>query len=240
VEPTEDFALPEFARAAQAAVDDITSRHRQPLLVAGTGLYLRALTDPMEIPGTWPEVKADLEVRVHAEGPARLHAELADLDPLAASRMEPANVRRIVRALEVVVGSGRPFSSFGAGIGTYGDTPYRMIGLRWTREKLHERIALRVQRMIDHGLLAEVRRLLEVHGRLSKTAAQALGYKELIEHVHGRTTLDDAIATIVIRTRQFAVRQERWFRRDPRIVWLDIESNAVAESLPMLRDLAQR
>ena len=240
IDPTEEFALPEFVNAAQSAVDDINSRGNVALLVAGTGLYLRALTDPMDVPGTWPDVKADLERRAAAEGTERLHAELVAADLIAASRMEPGNTRRVVRALEVLSGSGRPFSSYGPGITTYGDTPFRMLGLRWPRPLLHTRIATRVHRMMDAGLLDEVRSLLTAPGTLSRTARQALGYKELIDHLEGRASLDAAIETIITRTRQFAVRQERWFRRDPRIVWIDIATNPVAEAVPVLRDLVRR
>jgi tRNA dimethylallyltransferase len=240
VDPTSDFALPEFAAVARASIDEVTGGGGLALLVAGTGLYLRALTDPMEIPGTWPDVKADLEQRAVTDGAPRLHAELAAADPLAASRMEPGNTRRVVRALEVLIGSGRPFSSFGSGIATYGETPFAMVGLRWPREKLHARIEARVLEMMDAGLLAEVRDLLGTFGDLSRTARQALGYKELIDHLDGRVSLDDAVGSIITRTRQFAVRQERWFRRDPRIVWVDIDANPVGECLPVLRDLAGR
>jgi tRNA dimethylallyltransferase len=232
VEPTADFTVTEFERAARDALVDIAARHARPLLVAGTGLYLRALTDPMDIPGQWPDVRATLEQRAGAEGPHRLHAELAALDPLAASRMEPSNTRRVVRALEVTLGSGRPFSSFGPGISTFDPTPFRMLGLRWPRPVLHERIAARVERMMQAGLLEEVRALTARHADLSRTARQALGYKELLDHLDGATSLDAAVASIVLRTRQFAVRQERWFRRDPRVRWCDIDQDPVAEVAP--------
>jgi tRNA dimethylallyltransferase len=140
----------------------------------------------------------------------------------------------------VVEGSGRPFSSFGPGIDTYPPIRFRMIGLRWRRARLHERIAERVHRMMAAGLLDEVLALRRRHGQLSRTARQALGYKELLDHLDGRASLDEAVDTIVTRTRQFAVRQERWFRRDPRITWVDVEENPVREALPVLRDLARR
>ncbi len=234
VEPSQPFTVADFARAASPVVADIAARGQQPLLVAGTGLYLRALTDPMTIPGQWPDVRATLESRVVAEGAAVLHAQLAELDPVAASRMEPTNARRIVRALEVTLGAGRPFSSFGAGINDYRPTDFEQVGLRWSREALTARIAQRVDRMMTGGLLAEVEGLLDESAPLSRTARQALGYKELIEHLEGKVTLAAAVAAIVLRTRQFAVRQERWFRRDPRIRWVTIEHDPVAEALPAL------
>src|SRR5690606_21763651 len=131
---------------------------------------------------------------------------------LAASRMEPTNRRRVLRALEVTVGSGRPFSSYGPGVGAFPPTAVRQIGLRWDRDALTARIERRVHAMLDAGWLDEVRQLL-AGPPWSRTAAQALGYRELIEHVQGRLGLGDATQQIVLRTRQFAVRQERWFRR---------------------------
>jgi tRNA dimethylallyltransferase len=230
----DDFAVVAFAEAASAALNDIQERHRRAVLVAGTGLYLRAITDPMEMPGQWPELHATLEARAVTEGSETLWEELHRLDPLAASRMEPRNARRVVRALEVCVGSGRPFSSFGPGISHYPPVPFAQVGLRWERAVLAERISARVHRMIESGLVAEVERLWS-SGPLSRTARQALGYKELIDHFERRCSLDEAVHTINLRTRQFAVRQERWFRRDPRVRWVHIEHDPVAEVLPVLR-----
>lgn len=234
VEPSQPFTVADFARAAGPAVADLAARGLQPLLVAGTGLYLRALTDPMTIPGQWPEVRAALEVRAEVEGSVALHAQLAELDPVAATRMESSNVRRVVRALEVTLGAGRPFSSFGAGINDYCPTEFVQFGLRWSRDALSRRIVERVERMMSAGLLAEVASLLKEPAPLSRTARQALGYKELIEHLEGHVALNDAVAAIALRTRQFAVRQERWFRRDPRIRWITIEHDPIAEALPIL------
>ena len=234
--PDEEFTVAQFAESAGDALAVIAARRARAVLVAGTGLYLRALTDPMEIPGRWPQVRAVLEQRVEAEGAAALHAELAALDPTAAGRMEPGNARRVVRALEVTMGSGRPFSSFGPGIATYPPVAFRQVGLQWPRPVLAERIAERVHRMVAAGLVHEVERLLAAPGGLSRTAAQGLGYKEVIDHLEGRCGLDEAIDTIIVRTRQFAVRQERWFRRDPRIRWVHIEHDPVAEVLPVLVD----
>jgi tRNA dimethylallyltransferase len=224
----------EFASVAADAVASIESAERMPLVVAGTGLYLRMLTDPMEIPGTWPEVRERLERRLATEGPLVLHSELALLDPAAAAKIEPSNGRRTVRALEVCLGGRRLFSSYGPGLDSYGGTRYRQFGLRWSREVLAERIATRVHRMMAAGLLAEVE-VLHGAGRLSRTAAQALGYKELIDHLEGRCSLDEAVEQVIVRTRQFAVRQERWFRRDPRIQWIGIDADPVAEVVPVIR-----
>lgn len=232
--PSDDFAVADFVVAAGAALAGIAQRDGSAVLVAGTGLYLRAITDPMELPGRWPVVRAALEARADREGPAVLHAELAALDPVAAARMEPTNTRRIVRALEVTVGGGRRFSSYGPGIDQYPPVAFVQIGLQWPRPRLTQRIEARVHRMVEAGLMAEVEGLLSAAGGLSRTARQALGYKEIIDHLEGRCSLDESVATIVLRTRQFAVRQERWFRRDPRIRWVQIDDDPVAEVLPVL------
>jgi tRNA dimethylallyltransferase len=240
VDPHLDFTVAEFSAAARDAIEGIECRGHRPLLVAGTGLYLRAITDPMEMPGVWPELRAQLEARLESDGAEVLHAELVALDPVAASRIEPGNGRRTVRALEVCVGSGRPFSSFGPGLDTYAPTRFVQIGLRWPRDVLARRIEQRVHQMMAAGLVAEVAALLARPQGLSRTARQALGYKELIEHLDGQVSLDRAVATIILRTRQFAVRQERWFRRDPRIQWVDIHDDPVAEVVPVVREAITR
>jgi tRNA dimethylallyltransferase len=232
VDAADEFTVADFAAAAHEAMVAIAARHNRPALVAGTGLYLRSITDPMEVPGRWPEVRAELEERAGTEGAAALHEQLLALDPIAAAKMEPTNARRVVRALEVTLGSSRPFSSFGPGVDTFPPVAFEQFGLRWPRPVLTKRIAERVHRMIDGGLVAEVEALAD--GPISRTARQALGYKELFDYLDGNCTLDATIDTIITRTRQFAVRQERWFRRDPRIRWIDIDNDPVAEALPVL------
>lgn len=233
VDPSEEFTVAQFQAAYRAVTADPT------ILVGGTGLYHRAVIDDLDLPGEWPAIRSRLERDADEFGLAALHARVAAADPVAAGRMEPTNRRRIVRALEVIEGSGRPFSSFGPGLDAYptgegGPRPGTIpqIGLRWERAVLAARIEQRVHAMLADGLLAEVERLLAAPGGLSRTAAQALGYKELIEHVEGRTSLDAATEQIVVRTRQFAVRQLRWFRRDPRVRWVDVEHDPVAEAAP--------
>jgi tRNA dimethylallyltransferase len=238
VDPGVEFAVAEFRDAARDALDDIARRGRRALLVAGTGLYHRVVIDDIDLPGQWPAVRAELDDDAARLGPGALHTRLADLDPVAATRMEPTNTRRVVRALEVCIGSGHPFSSFGPGLDVYPPNDVAQLGLRWPRDVLARRIERRVHAMIDAGLLAEVTALLE--RPISRTARQALGYKELIEHLEGRCTLEAAVATIVTGTRQLAVRQERWFRRDPRVRWIDIEADPVAEALPAVLDALAR
>jgi tRNA dimethylallyltransferase len=218
VEPDHEFSVAEFAAAVAEALDDIERRGGRAILVGGTGLYVQTVVDDLDLPGRYPEVAA----RLDAEPDTRaLHRRLAELDPLAASRMEPDNRRRILRALEVTEGSGRPFSSFGPGLDAHPATPFVLTGLEVPRELLAERIAARVHQQLDDGFLDEVRALQARPGGVGRTAGQALGYGELAEHLQGGCTLEEAVATTVLRTRQFAVRQIRWFRRDPRIAWFE-------------------
>ena len=226
VDPTEPFGVTDYVAAYDRSAAAMSGR---PVLVAGTGLYLTAVVDRLEFPGQYPTVRDELAAEPDARA---LYARLVELDPVAAARMEPGNRRRVVRALEVTIGSGRPFSSFGPGVSAFPPTDATLIGLRWRREQLTERVEQRVGRMMRAGLLDEVRRLRA--GGLSHTAAQALGYKELLAHLDGELTLDEAVALVVLRTRQFAVRQERWFRRDPRIRWVDVVADPVAEITPLV------
>ena len=216
--------------AYDAAIATIAARPpSRALLVAGTGLYLTAAVDRLELPGIWPEVRATLEEEPDT---AALYDRLKGLDPAAASKIDPGNRRRIVRALEVSIGSGQPFSSFGPGVDAFPPSDIVQYGIRWPRPALGERIERRVHAMMSAGLLDEVARLA-AHG-LSPTARQALGYKELLDHLDGLVSLDEAISMIVTRTRRFATRQERWFRRDPRVRWIDIDP-AAADPLAEVR-----
>ncbi len=232
VDAADEFTLADYAGAARQALAEIAARDHRAVLVAGTGLYLRSITDQMEVPGRWPEVRAELDARVTAEGIEALHRHLNALDPVAAAKMEAGNIRRVVRALEVTIGSGRPFSSYGPGIDVYPSVRFIQLGLQWPRPILAARIAERVHRMIRSGLVAEVESL--AGGPISRTARQALGYKEILDFLGGACSLEAAIETTITRTRQFAVRQERWFRRDPRIRWIAIDDDPVATALPVL------
>ena len=231
VDPSQEFTVADFQRAYRSALHEIASRGHRALLVGGTGLYHRAVVDELDLPGEWPEVRHRLEDEIARTGTQALHDRLAALDPEAATRMEPTNARRIVRALEVIEGSGRRFSSFGPGLAAYPPTDVRQIGLRWDRAVLADRIEERVHDMVAEGLVAEVERVLSAGG-LSRSAGQALGYKEIVAHLRGELGLEEAIAQVVIRTRQFAVRQLRWFGRDPRVTWIDVESDPVVEAGP--------
>ena len=226
VEPGEEFTVRQFQAAAACALAGIESRAHRALLVGGTGLYLRAVIDSLELPGRWPDIAASLEHE--AEGPGgvpALHARLSTLDPLAASRTTPTNRRRVVRALEVTIGSGRPFSSFGPGLGTYRPTPACLLGIPFDAPAVDEAIARRFHRLMEAGFLDEVRTLAARPGGLSRTAGQALGYRELLAHLEHGLPLGQAVDEAIRRTRAFARRQWAWFRRDPRIVWLDAHAS---------------
>jgi len=221
-DPSEDYSVSRFQAAARAAIDGIEARGHRALLVGGTGLYLQAVVDDLELPGQWPEVATELEAE--AEGPGgvgALHARLADLDPVAAARMRPSNRRRVVRALEVTLGSGRRFSSFGPGLGAYPASRFELVGLRLPVATVARRIEERFLAQLGHGFLEEVRGLATRTGGLSRTARQALGYRELLAHVERGVPLDEATTEGIRRTRSFARRQRAWFGRDPRITWLE-------------------
>jgi tRNA dimethylallyltransferase len=219
VDPSEEFSVVQFQMAVSDALADIERRGRRAVLVGGTGLYVRSVVDGLTIPGRWPDARAQLETEPDT---AALHRRLVDLDPVSASRLEPGNRRRIVRALEVTVGSGRPFSTFGPGLEAYPAVGFHLVGLRVDRADRARRIDQRFRRMLEQGLLDEVRRLAAQERALSRTARQALGYRELLRHVEEGAPLDRCIDEAIRRTRQFARRQEAWFRRDPRITWFDV------------------
>ena len=238
-DPWDDHDLATYQAAAREALADIERRGRRALLVGGTALYLRAVVDDLTLPGQFPEMRAELEVEADERGVETLHARLTDLDPDAAARMEPTNRRRIVRALEVTLGSGRPFSSFGPGLDAHAATPFRLVGLRWDRAELDQRIADRYRQQLALGFLDEVRQLVESPRPMSRSAGQALGYKELAAHVRGECSLDEALDLAVRRTRRFARRQDRWFRRDPRIHWVDVTGDPL-DHVDQVRDALER
>ena len=221
-DPSDNYTVSAFQLAAKEAIEDIRSRGNHPVLVGGTGLYVQAVVNDLVIPDQYPKVRAAIDADPNTVG---LHARLAELDPVAAARMEPNNRRRVTRALEVTLGSGEPFSSFGPGIDAYPDVPFRQVGIRLPRPLIDERIDERYAQQMQDGFLEEVDTLRRRPGGLSRTARQALGYKELLEHLEARLSLAGAVDLAQIRTRKFARRQERWFRRDTRITWLDTDKN---------------
>ncbi|HUY47017.1 MAG TPA: tRNA (adenosine(37)-N6)-dimethylallyltransferase MiaA [Streptosporangiaceae bacterium] len=209
----------EYQRMARAAIAAVHARGRVPILAGGSGLYIRATLDDLNFPGTDPAVRQRLEEELAERGPGELHARLAGLDPGAAASILPSNGRRIVRALEVIEVSGRPFT---ATLPRYDSVyPAIQIGLRVSRAELDRRIAERTARMWRAGLVDEVRELERAGLREGRTASQALGYAQVLRFLAGEWTQEQARAETVKATRRFARRQESWFRRDPRVIWLD-------------------
>src|SRR5579859_4441103 len=214
----------DYQKLARVTADEIVARGRVPVLVGGSGLYVRAALDDLNFPRTDHGTRARLESELAEAGAAALHARLAALDPAAAAAILPSNGRRIVRALEVIELTGRPFT---ASMPTYEQVrPAIQIGLTLPRPELDQRIAARVDRMWQAGLEAEVKDLVQRGLRDGKTASRALGYQQMLRHLDGELTLDEARDDTVKATRRFARRQESWFRRDPRIAWLDASQPA--------------
>jgi len=212
-------SVAEYQRDARAVVDNLLARGRTPILVGGSGLYVRAVLDDLEFPGTDPDVRARLEAEAERVGPGPLHERLAGLDPRAAAAILPTNARRIVRALEVVEITGRPFTATLPTHTSFYDSV--QIGVDVPRPVLDERITARVDRMWEAGLVDEVRELEKVGLREGRTASRALGYAQVLRVLSGECTQDEAREDTVRTTRRFARRQDTWFRRDPRIRWLD-------------------
>jgi len=208
----------DYQRLARAAIEDITARGLVPVLVGGSGLYVRAALDDLHFPGTDSGARARLEDELDRQGAAALHARLAALDPAAAAAILPSNGRRIVRALEVIEISGCPFTAAMPGYEQV--RPAVQLALALSRPELDERIAARVEHMWQAGFEAEVKGLVEQGLREGKTASRALGYQQMLRHLDGECTLDQAREETVKATRRFARRQESWFRRDPRVTWL--------------------
>ncbi|WSK44566.1 tRNA (adenosine(37)-N6)-dimethylallyltransferase MiaA [Micromonospora maris] len=237
-EVTEPASVAEYQALARAAVDDILARGRVPLLVGGSGLYVRAVLEQFEFPGTDPALRARLENELATVGPAPLYARLREADPVAAAGILPGNGRRIVRALEVIELTGAPFTA-----ALPEPTPYYpavQIGVDTDTARLDERIAVRVDRMWADGLVAETRRLVERGLPEGRTASRALGYQQVLRMLAGELTETEARDDTVRATRRFVRRQRSWFRRDPRIHWLDsAEPTLVEDALRILRDAAR-
>ncbi|MFE7212734.1 tRNA (adenosine(37)-N6)-dimethylallyltransferase MiaA [Streptomyces sp. NPDC057611] len=226
-------SVAEYQRLARERIDALLAEGRWPVLVGGSGLYVRGAVDNLEFPGTDPEVRARLEDELTLRGSGALHARLAAADPEAARAILPSNGRRIVRALEVIEITGRPFTANLPGHDSVYDTV--QIGVDVARPELDERIARRVDRMWEAGLVDEVR-ALEARGlREGRTASRALGYQQVLAALAGECTLDEARAETVRATKRFARRQDSWFRRDPRVHWL----SGAAADLTELPHLAQ-
>ena len=219
LDPWQDCSVEWFQRTARAVIGEVLERGATPLLVGGSGLYFRAVVDPLDFPPTDPAVRAALS-RHYGDDAAAAHAALVAVDPAAAARMDPGNLRRAVRALEVVQLTGRPFSAWRQVWDRYEPlyAGLRVVGLEVARPALVARLDARVDAMLEAGLVAECREL--ARGPLSVIARQAIGYAEIFDHLEGRCGLADAVARIKQRTRRYAARQQRWFARDPRVRWV--------------------
>lgn len=237
VEPSEEFTVAQFQSAARDVATEVAARGHALLYVGGTGLYGRAVIDDLAIPGQFPEIRAALEARARDDLPG-LFDELVRRDPVAASRTTATNARRITRALEVTIGTGRPFSSLGPGLTAYPPSAVRQVGLRVDLAVVDARIEERFHRWMDEGLLEEVRALSLEPAGLSRTARQAVGYRELLAHLAGETDLDTAVRDAITATRRLARRQAKWFARDPRIEWVD-DPDAAADRVRTLLTAAE-
>jgi tRNA dimethylallyltransferase len=236
-EPSERFTVAQFQQQAHGVLGQVGT----PLLAGGSGLYFRAVVDGLRFPPEDPAVRAALEAEADELGPDALFRELADADPVAAERIDPANIRRTVRALEVIRITGSPFSDFAAAWEVYDPSRVRVAGLRLDATALDARVRARVASMLDAGWLDEVRRLVDQGFGAWLTSSQAIGYAELAAHLDGRLALDEAMERTIKRTKELARRQLSWFRRDPRIEWFDAdERGAAALTGPLIAYLEGR
>lgn len=226
---TRAASVAEYQDLADAVIADITARGKVPVLVGGSGLYVRAALGDLDFPGTDEAIRARLEAELAARGPAPLYERLRSADPVAAAAILPSNGRRIVRALEVIELSGRPFSATMPGY--EGGRPAIQLGVQTDRAELDRRIEARVHRMWAVGFEAEVRHLAARGLRDGKTASRALGYQQMLRHLDGDLTLGEARDETIRATRRFARRQESWFRRDPRVLWLSAGAELPARAL---------
>jgi tRNA dimethylallyltransferase len=227
-----------YQRLAREAIAAISARGRVPILAGGSGLYVRAALEDLSFPGTDPQIRARLEGELAGTGAAALHTRLAAADPAAAAAILPSNGRRIVRALEVIELTGRPFTASlpDYTAGAPAAVPARQLGLQLPRDELDRRIELRVDQMWAAGFEQEVRHLESRGLREGLTASRALGYQQLLRYLAGQVTLDAARDETIRATRRFARRQESWFRRDPRIIWLDATApDLVEQALKLAR-----
>ena len=234
---TEAASVSAYQLLARAAIDDIRGRGRTPILVGGSGLYLRAAIDKLQFPATDTALRARLEQELDRLGPGVLHARLAAADPVAAAAILPGNGRRVVRALEVIELTGRPFSATLPDFEPF--YPVVQIGVAVPRPELDQRIADRVDRMWQLGLVDEVRQLDRAGLREGRTASRALGYAQVLRFLAGEWTEQEAASQTVLATRRFVRRQESWFRRDPRVNWIQAGHDLADRSLAVVEQGAR-
>ncbi|HXG38263.1 MAG TPA: tRNA (adenosine(37)-N6)-dimethylallyltransferase MiaA [Bacteroidota bacterium] len=232
LEPTEEYSAGQYGKEALSTVKRILQRGRFPILVGGSGLYIRAVIDGLfEGPGKDPEVRFQLEQRLREEGAEALLEQLKKVDPQSATMMSPSKPRRILRALEVYYITGKPLSKFHAEQQRQSDIEFVQFGLHWDRKELYKRINERVDRMMQHGFLDEVRGLKKMGLSSSLNALNTVGYKELFEYLDGKLRLDEAVELIKRNTRRFAKRQLTWFRADKRIRWIAMSTQRDFEAI---------
>jgi tRNA dimethylallyltransferase len=232
---TETASVAAYQREARAIIERLLTENRVPILVGGSGLYVRAVLDELDFPGTDPDIRARLEQELTESGAERLHERLTRLDPTAAAAILPSNGRRVVRALEVIELTGRPFS---ATMPRPGPARYDtvQIGLDLNTEELDRRVDLRVTRMFEQGLVDEVKTLEKQGLRIGRTASRALGYQQVLDQLDADHDMAAAAAATAQATRRFVRRQRSWFRRDRRIHWLDATHEKLATLVaPLLR-----
>ena len=239
VEPDGVLTLAEFQERAYAAINGVHQRERLPVLVGGAGQWVRAVVEGWNIPRVAPDAdfRARLEAEVQASGPQALHAQLAAVDPQAAQKTDPRNVRRVIRALEVYHKTGVPISQ----LQRKQTPPYRIlqIGLTMPRQVLYERIDRRVDQMMEDGLLEEVRTLVEAGCGWHKPAMLGLGYRQIGQYLQGEINLEEAVALIKKETRRFVRQQYNWFRLDDKsIYWVDIQAG-LSEEYQQIRALVE-
>ncbi|MFC4858500.1 tRNA (adenosine(37)-N6)-dimethylallyltransferase MiaA [Actinophytocola glycyrrhizae] len=228
---TETASVAAYQRDARAVVERLLDENRVPIITGGSGLYVRAVLDELDFPGTDPDIRARLEQELADLGPQRLHDRLAKLDPVAATAILPSNGRRVVRALEVIELTGRPFSATmpRPGPARYGTV---QLGLDLDSEELDRRVDQRVIAMFENGLVEEVRELERQGLRVGRTASRALGYQQVLDQFDADHDMLAAAAATALSTRRFVRRQRSWFRRDQRIEWLDAtKENLVGTAL---------
>jgi tRNA dimethylallyltransferase len=228
-DPSEPFTVVRFQREGLRVLDRLDRAGRQALMAGGSGLYLRALLDRLNFPGTDAGTRRELETEAASVGGFRLYERLRGLDPAAADRIDPGNLRRTVRALEVAAVTGRPFSTFASAWDRYAPGHVLAAGIEVDRVALDRRIAARLRAMLERGWLAEVEALVDRGSGGWLTATQAIGYAELARHLEGELSLEDALDRTYVRTRNLARRQMAWFRRDPRIRWFRAGEGGASE-----------
>lgn len=233
VEPSDSFSVGAFLDAASEAIEQIKSRNKKIVAVGGTALYIKSLLFGLfEEAGSDERIRAELRERAESEGLVELHRELTNIDPVAADRINPNDARRIIRALEVYAITGKPISSFQKQWQTRQvKHAWTIIGLRREKTDANRRINQRIKKMIDTGLLDEVKALLDEEKPLSQQARCAIGYTEIIDHLNDRMDLKDAVEQIKINTRRLAKGQRTWFKTFSNVHWLDVEPNEPSESI---------